>query len=78
MIVEMFESMNCLFYSSPEAIKIVDLDKFIEGLQTFGYQDLPLPKPKKNFDFRTLDAKSILIMNNLSVKVMEYLDVPLR
>lgn len=78
MILEMFESMNCLHYSSPLTIKIVDLDKFIEGLQTFGYQDLPLPKPKKNFDFRNLDAKSILIMNKLAAKIMEYLDVPMR
>ncbi len=78
MIEEMFESMNCLQYTSLSAIKIVDLDKFIDGLSTFGYQDLPLPKAKKNFDFHSLDAKSILIMNKLAAKMMEYLDTPLR
>jgi hypothetical protein len=60
------------------SIAVFQLDKFIDGLTTFGYQDLPLPKPKKNFDFHSLDAKSILIMNKLAAKVMEYLDTPLR
>jgi hypothetical protein len=58
--------MDCMHRLMPQYVPIIDLDKFIEGLQAFGYSDLQLPKPKKNFDFRSLDAKSILIMNSLS------------
>jgi hypothetical protein len=58
--------------------EIIDLDALCEGLLTFGYQDLKLPKPKKNFDFSKLHAKSILIMNKLANFILEHLEVPLR
>jgi hypothetical protein len=58
--------------------QIIDLDVLCEGLSAFGYQDLKLPKAKKNFDFSKLHAKSILIMNRLASFILEHLEVPLR
>jgi hypothetical protein len=71
--------MECIHHSyKADQTLVIDIDKLSEGLSIFGYHDLPLPKSKKNFDFKKLDAKSILIMNKLSNKVIEHMEVPLK
>ena len=69
--------MGCLKEVGSE-ISMIEISKLNEGLSVFGYKDLVMPKSRKNFDFNTLDFKSIRIMNRLSQFVLKYLEDPLR
>ena len=46
--------------------KVIDVRPLLEGLESFGYVFYKQPNPKKNFDFKSLDLKSIRIMNRLT------------
>ena len=61
MITDMLEQMECLIGETFFNLRI-----FTNGLSAFGYKDLELPKSKRNMDFRSLDLKSIRVLNRLS------------
>jgi hypothetical protein len=44
-------------------VPVIEIDELSDALGAFGYKDLQLPPPKKNFDFSKLHGKSILLMN---------------
>jgi hypothetical protein len=44
-------------------VPVIEIDELCDALSAFGYKDLQLPPPKKNFDFSKLHGKSILVMN---------------
>jgi len=41
----------------------------MEALVLCGYEDLPMPKSKKHFDYSLLDVKAIRLMNRLAAYV---------
>lgn len=57
--------------SKPIQTKVIELGKLCENLSPCGYQDYKRPISRKNFDFNTLDIKSIRIMNRLAQHVYQ-------
>lgn len=78
MVTAMLEQIDCVFEDQTTGISVIHLQKLVDGLKAFGYQDLHLPKPKKNFDFSCLDPKSIRIMNRLASIVIANLELPFK
>lgn len=76
MLAEMAESMDCL--QEVKGVRMISLSKMAEGLSAFGYQEYELPKPKKFFDFKTLDGKAMRIMNRLAAAMLVQLEAPLK
>jgi hypothetical protein len=68
--------MECL--QEVEDVKVVDLKKLVSGLAVFGYKEMSAPKPKKNFDFHSLDLRSLRIMNRLAKLILTHLELPLK
>ena len=70
MVEDMLTQLEALSEVEHLGAHVVLLDKLLQGLQAFGYQDIfQKPRSRKGFEFERLDVKSIRILNRLSQQV---------